>query len=450
MHPLSLPARLLGNIWSMPSIWAAIWIASFVNAAIGISLVPAYDAGGFCFFPSTPPHFYGNLVIFIPRTLCFITVIAIYLRLFLFFRRKSSSQAIATQSSPFPSISMNGHLSTPVSFVDLAIRDRPDANKTDQIDPNSYFDSHQMEERPLPYSRHSMASLASSHTKLALYQTKWLRKGSKDSQMTLVNPTHLRFVNKPTLSPNRAAPENPIQESAEESASVQAAGSPVFSKNSKAISEGSDGLSRQISQINALGALPVSREPTMPISSSSSSLHPRSSQESICNITQHDTATYRFPPHTTPSEPSPLTDTIPPLSRIVVLPPPPPIRIKPPRAYSGISSRSDYTVSNEIQNRSADTVEQQSPKPSHLSNGKEEVPEADEAETQADEGEDLIMGVWEALVDIPRDHSEGRVHDNCDNIPVPRRMSAAEESRRVSYLMMLYPIAVSPAFSHSF
>jgi hypothetical protein len=55
---------------------------------------------------------------------------------------------------------------------------------------------------------------------------------------------------------------------------------------------------------------------------------------------------------------------------------------------------------------------------------------------------DSIMGLWEALGSVdPADSDDQGLADACAE--KGRRLSASEENRRVSYLMLLYPLAVS-------
>lgn len=62
--------------------------------------------------------------------------------------------------------------------------------------------------------------------------------------------------------------------------------------------------------------------------------------------------------------------------------------------------------------------------------------------------ESPVMGLWEALASVdPVDSDDAGLAEACAE--KGRRLSASEENRRVSYLMLLYPLAVSPVMFHS-
>ena len=422
---------MLQNSWSMPSIWAAIWVVSFFNAALGVSLVTTHDAGGFCFFPNTPPHLYGNLVIFIPRTLCFIITIGLYCRLFFFFRRKSFNNT----NSHFPSNFASGQAPSLVFLTSTGAEYSIDSTKP--LPDHVGDEVGSLSELQIPVTRDSNRSSHSFQTKLAQYQSKWSRKSSKDSQATLVDTnSRWKMIQLPKLSPHRLPPEVSIQESAEENApaSAEARQSPL--QGSRVISEDKNGFNRELS---SLPVSPKSSPPLIAAEHSASYISENipdllASQEVGDAAPMSETSSYRFPQ--IPSSPaiSLHQQVQAPINPINLAAIGFAHRTVLKSEISKSSSNVNGTVSQTRFSREQQAAEQLRSQSPCLES------QLDEGSPLIEDNENSITGFWDALANIPPDQLKAPISAD---VPMPRRLSAAEEKRRVSYLMMLYPIAVS-------
>jgi hypothetical protein len=418
----------------MPAIWAVIWIISFFNASLGVALVPTVDIGGLCFFPSTPPALYGNLVLFIPRTLLFMIVIGLYVHLFRFFR-KSAVKAKATETASFGSILPGGEAPcpTPVSFSSANHYQFP-------LKPNSQFP----ENGTVPERSPVASSFSSSSSKLGTaYQSIWGRKGSKDSETTLVNHTQTRI--KPSQSPrkyrlgNTSPLDMPIIENSEENGAMGL--KRVHSlQNSDAILSGSGGFESQLKMLES---------PSDPPTRSSSASHRVSfnTPPSFSRRAAPDTSAYRFPPQPIHLPPR---DYMFPASRPPISPGTSEPRItkelEPAIQLQSQEAQYQRVRQSSITELSGDGIESQTLDADSGSITLDTPNSRDDAETPPKGG---IMGFEEALQNVAPTLAHERKMSLDPDMPyiTQRRMSAAEESRRVSYLMMLYPAAVRSAFT---
>lgn len=344
----------------MPAVWGGIWLISFINSAIGTALVDSIDAGGFCFFPSVPPNLYGNLIIFIPRSVVFLVIIGLYVRLYLFFRRQSK-RAKHTESYT-PSDDVSAPWSTPITL--------------DQLSPSSSgFGFGKGDNSTLTTTRRSSVTYAPVYrvdnlgTKLSQYQFKPSgdRKGSKDSQATLVlepvtSPRARLAVRRSLSRPEMAIPETPEE-------------GITLIQDSEAILNDAVGFEKQ------LKALDKSVPAMSPRTAHAGFNSPRPDAPGQSQMP--DTSGYRFPATVSSSRPAPVLGTE---------------QSSSPATETGI----------------------------------------ERIKTDASEGD---VGLWEALASTeparPKDSQLGAC------LTQGRRMSASEENRRASYLMIAYPLAVS-------
>lgn len=352
----------------MPAIWCGIWLVSFINAAIGAAIVPSIDAGGFCFFSSVPPSLYGNLIIFIPRSAVFLVIIILYVRLYLFFRRQSK-RAKHTESYT-PSDDISAPWPTPITL--------------DQLSPLSVkFDK--MEGSPSPARRSSVTyapvyRVDSLGAKLSQYQIKpdFDRKGSKDSDATLVFDSVSSARAKLALRRSLSRPEMVINETPEEGISVM--------QDSEAILNNDRGFE---TQLRAFDEGVATKAPRLAHAGFGSPRLSASDDADRDRMPVPDTSTYRFP---------------------ATLP----------------------------------TAALSAPAPSPLASEPTEITLA-RKETAASKNADI--GLWEALAATepspPKDGELGAY------LATGRRMSASEENKRASYLMIAYPLAVSDTASYA-
>lgn len=86
MHPLSKPTSLLDSPYAFPLI-AAICVGLSVAPSIVLTVVYRMeDSAGVCFLPAT--SLAAKLELFIPRAAVLLVVIVLYVRMFVFFRRR--------------------------------------------------------------------------------------------------------------------------------------------------------------------------------------------------------------------------------------------------------------------------------------------------------------------------------------------------------------------------
>lgn len=85
-HPLSRLAAFFEKPWAIAVIFSFFLTVGITLAIIGETVYTYADYGGFCFVASHSSY-YGNMVLFLPRSIVFLVVIILYVKLFFFFRR---------------------------------------------------------------------------------------------------------------------------------------------------------------------------------------------------------------------------------------------------------------------------------------------------------------------------------------------------------------------------
>ncbi|KAG0146351.1 hypothetical protein CROQUDRAFT_657514 [Cronartium quercuum f. sp. fusiforme G11] len=163
VRPMSIFAGILARSWSFPILFALVWLAGCVISGIGIYFNPMEDVEGFCFY-GAHGELYGHLSLFLPRAVVSLVTIALYLRLFFFFRRQDSFAVI----------------SNPRSRLDSVI---------EQDLPSTH-----------PKSRRGSVQALLDKARTLNISTVSGRKPSKDSQATLLEPKVLTEVSFPKTS----------------------------------------------------------------------------------------------------------------------------------------------------------------------------------------------------------------------------------------------------------
>ena len=490
----------------MPTIWAIIAFVSLLNASFGAALVPSIDFGGFCFFSSRPPALYGNLVIFLPRTGLFIAVIVLYVKLALFFRRQSG-RAKKTESGLAMTCSLAAPAvpGQPILFP-LAehassgmVQDRQGAQSPHERGGSFALVAGRRSDIP----GHRIYEVASLRDQLAEYrisegdlsedgkESGEKRKASKDSQSTLVDDLglHLRrpvFVRRISSKPDMSSVKEEGSLSSPRLSDAPASPSLVM-QDSDAILSGDAGFGHQLvlleasvtssprislsartfpSPSPALSSREATLETDTPLTgleSSSSGLAPphegmsrsayrfpalRSNSATDTTISQTvtpfstDSSSPLFrsesvhsptfvddsPVQVGPSVSYTFPQTVPPLSGSTLegLPP-----LDGPSRTALNTPMEDGSISKPYRQQSGELGLERSKTGGHASS--HWTGSADDADG---------IGFWEALANV-EPHVEGAPGVGEPYVDRGRRMSASEENRRVAYLMMLYPLAVS-------
>lgn len=491
----------------MPTIWAIIAFVSLLNASFGAALVPSIDFGGFCFFSSRPPALYGNLVIFLPRTGLFIAVIVLYVKLALFFRRqsgrakKTESGLAMTCSLAAPAMPGQPILFPLAEHVfSGAMSDRQGAR-----DPHQHSGSHALgASRTSDIPGHRIYEVASLRDQLAEYrmsegdssedgkESGEKRKASKDSQSTLVDGPglHLRrpeFVRSISSKPDMSSVKEEGMHSSPRLSGAPASPSLIM-QDSDAILSGDAGFGHQLVLLEAsvtssprisLSARTFpspspalsSREGTLEadtpytrLESSSPGLAP-SHHEGMSH------PTYRFPAvRSTSATDTTISQIVTPFStdsssplfrsgsvRTPVEGDDSPIQIGPSVSYtfpqtvpalSGstleglppIDGPSRTALNTPMEDGTASKHCRQQSGELSLERSKTGGRASSHMSGSADDADGI--GFWEALANV-EPHIEGAPGVGEPYVDRGRRMSASEENRRVAYLMMLYPLAVS-------
>ncbi|KAI8460746.1 hypothetical protein BY996DRAFT_1783985 [Phakopsora pachyrhizi] len=107
-RPMSFCATILTRPWCFPILFTIVWIAGCIIAGIGISINKMEDVEGFCFY-GTRGSAYGQLSLFVPRATISLVTIAIYLRLFFFFRRQDAFAVVSDPRSNLETIMSHGN-----------------------------------------------------------------------------------------------------------------------------------------------------------------------------------------------------------------------------------------------------------------------------------------------------------------------------------------------------
>ncbi|KAM0755618.1 hypothetical protein T439DRAFT_320324 [Meredithblackwellia eburnea MCA 4105] len=86
IYPMSTFSALLEHRFATPVMWAAIWLCGLIPAAFGTAFFSMEDYGGLCWY--NPTSLQAKLMTFVPRAVTLLLVIILYIRLFVFFRRR--------------------------------------------------------------------------------------------------------------------------------------------------------------------------------------------------------------------------------------------------------------------------------------------------------------------------------------------------------------------------
>lgn len=369
------------------------------------------------------PYLYGNLVLFVPRAGTFAIIILIYVRLYIFFRQQASSHH--KQESGIHEASFHVPLPTPASEMQIQF---PDESSTEtggdmgRPSESTIASTRSLSALVKASSRQQQQSVDEStailRSKLAQYQFARgvPRNESEDSALTVRSFRQPGWLGggrrKETSGGNWAMSSEASPATASEKVANQGGSQPVkrasaVLQDSAEILNSSQGFEEQLVLLGQDGAVRgvVPRE--MPLQSppeENASL--LSGSTSVTPATERDEkllSTSTLPPH------SPLRGIVP--------------------MHDGISPGSESLLTLSSQNQV------------QVSNGFPGLSMPSAAAKQQ-QGENTIMGLWEALASVdPVDSDDAGLVEACAE--KGRRLSASEENRRVSYLMLLYPLAVS-------
>ncbi|GAA95761.1 uncharacterized protein L969DRAFT_85465 [Mixia osmundae IAM 14324] len=98
-HPLSVFTQRMTQTRWVIVLNVFMWGLSAIVSGVGLAVYGFADLGGFCSYGKNAGPF-KDLILFVPRTVTFIIVILIYLKLFAFFRRKDSHAVHSYDSGP--------------------------------------------------------------------------------------------------------------------------------------------------------------------------------------------------------------------------------------------------------------------------------------------------------------------------------------------------------------
>ncbi|KAI5478549.1 putative glucose receptor Git3 [Pseudohyphozyma bogoriensis] len=88
IHPMSRLTALLDHRFAVPVIWTLVWLIGVIPAAFGAGFFHSSDTGyGICWYDASS-GLGAKLMIFVPRAVVLVIIIALYCRLFIFFRRR--------------------------------------------------------------------------------------------------------------------------------------------------------------------------------------------------------------------------------------------------------------------------------------------------------------------------------------------------------------------------
>ena len=143
----------------------------------GVLFEDTIDIGGVCFFPSSRGKLYGNLVVFIPRTVTFTAIVSIYIKLYLFLRRQGK-QSIEADSYDLDAAIHIVQTKAESTAQQTSSAEHVKETLPDKLEPDL--------QPPLSRLQPNPGSPASTFTAVT-YQTQYGRKLSRDSQHTLAD-----------------------------------------------------------------------------------------------------------------------------------------------------------------------------------------------------------------------------------------------------------------------
>lgn len=382
---------------------------STTNSAIGTALNVSVDGGGFCFFPSVSPYLYGNLVLFIPRAGTFAIIILIYARLFIFFRQQATSHH--KQESNIHEASFHLPLPTPASDLQhnhLAMTsfDEPSSGRSS----DGVADHRLSGLTKMPSTLQEDQTTAMLQFKLAHYKFSraMSRRDSQESGTTLASGRHQGWL-------GRARRHKSI--TGQEQSDVA---------TTPAIMESIEG-----------GSEPIKRSSAKLQDSAEILNSPQGFEEQLVLLGQQTFSMQlplsKTPLHTPPGESASLLSGS---TRVT------PTMEKDEKALAGHTIPAGSPLRGIVSMNDAT-----SPGSDSLLTLASPGPRAGFPGLEAPDGQEVqkaspVMGLWEALASVdPVDSDDAGLAEACAE--KGRRLSASEENRRVSYLMLLYPMAVS-------
>lgn len=144
----------------------------------GVLFEDTIDIGGVCFFPSSRGKLYGNLVVFIPRTVTFTAIVSIYIKLYLFLRRQGK------QSIEADSYDLDAAIHIVQTKAESSAQLTSSAEEVKETLPNKLESDLQP---PLSHPQEANPGSPASTFTAVTYQTQYGRKLSRDSQHTLAD-----------------------------------------------------------------------------------------------------------------------------------------------------------------------------------------------------------------------------------------------------------------------
>lgn len=419
-----------------------------INAIIGVAQYSVSDTGGSCFFPNGPQDLYGNLVIFVPRTLALAIVIPIYIRMVIFFRRRSSRAKRASQSNidrVLPSRRLSNHLPSFWITNNLTRQGSASSQKT-ASETKSECPASTKEGDSNPATFYPVLTRASSTTgtvkSISSFQDKfrryraahWTRKPSKDSDTTVVAPpSALRNPQRAYQPP--LVPEVAIQELSEEAITTTIG-------RCESIEERANARTAMVQfeeQLAMFKDMPPSQATRRylgpgpspkPQQGAFERAEAASSEEGDGGIhpltvgTSHRSSSKRYGDNlSTDSDPAediaPTQDQVSGTEDNLV------------EGLSAAESSHSAGPDPRLPTESEDTQQGGSP----------DVEAAAPVRQRRDSEQEV--GIWEALSDVQQSFEAADAASRADTKRAGKRLSPAEQNKRVSRLMMLYPLAVS-------
>ncbi|KAK9894173.1 hypothetical protein P389DRAFT_191156 [Cystobasidium minutum MCA 4210] len=421
VQPMSKAANYMHRSRSIYLIWTSIWLICTVNAAIGTALNTSVDGGGFCFFPSVSPYLYGNLVLFIPRAGTFVLIIFIYARLYIFFRNQASSHH--KQESGIQESSFHVPLPTPASEVYHVHfpEGTPDDSSSDRRESEGSSD-HQLSGLTTTTSVvRDEQTAAVLQSKLVHYKfiRRMSRRDSQESSATVVSGPRQSWLGKGTIRRHQsvseetdALPTSSVQE-ATEGGSESAEVSSAILQDSAEILSSPQGFEEQLVMLGQQHHQPFRIE--MPGSKTPTPLQTPAGEEAsllsgstrvVTPATEKDETSISSRSNSIPKG-SPLRGIVP--------------------MGDAMSPGADSLLT--LASPMAAPIRTEFPGLT-VQEGNEEAQDANSP----------VMGLWEALASVdPVDSDDNALAEARSE--KGRRLSASEENRRVSYLMLLYPLA---------